>query len=156
MDRQYPPFGQIPGPLTCQRTCHSPDTAGGAVADELPSASDRPACQSANLNPCPRPPRCHLLLRSDVGRRTDPARDLAPDITDEGGARVVANLASGSRGQDEGIDSRVYTLWFAVDLANADQALTVRVEWPEADIEHETVTLRNTDIQAGLALATLP
>ncbi len=72
------------------------------------------------------------------------------------GPRVPASLASGTRGQDQGIDSRVYTLWFPVNLSEADKALTVHLTWPEAGIEHETVTIEPADIRAALELAHLP
>jgi hypothetical protein len=75
---------------------------------------------------------------------------------DEGGSHVPASLASGSRGQDQGIDSRIYTLWFPVSLGEADKALTVHLTWPEAGMEHEVVTIEPADIRAALELAHLP
>jgi hypothetical protein len=75
---------------------------------------------------------------------------------DENNTRVPANLARGSRGQDQGIDSRVYTLWFPVSLGEADKALTIHLSWPEAGIEHEAVTIEPADIRAALELAHLP
>jgi hypothetical protein len=75
---------------------------------------------------------------------------------DEGGSRVPANLASGSRGQDQGVDARVYTLWFPVSVSEADQLLTVHLTWPEAGIDHEAVTIEPSDIRAALGLAHLP
>jgi hypothetical protein len=71
-------------------------------------------------------------------------------------SRIAANLASGSRGQDHGIDFRVYTLWFPIDLGEADGPLTIRLSWPEAGIEHEAVTIEQADIRAALELAAVP
>jgi len=156
MERQYPPFGQIPGPLPAsphiiRRTPRAALSLTGLQV--LPAgllASLRTATRDTALLDV-----TYSFEAMSAGEQTQ--LDIWVETSqDEAGGRIAANMANGSRGQDEGIDSRIYTLWFPVDLTETERRLTVHVTWPEADIEHETVTIEQTDIQAALSLAHLP
>jgi hypothetical protein len=156
MERQYPPFGQIPGPLPASLYVIR-QTPRAALS--LTSFQVLPTGLLASLRTSTRDPALLDVTYSfeamSAGEQTQ--LDIWVETSqDEAGGRIAANLANGSRGQDGGVDSRVYTLWFPIDLAETERALTVHLTWPEAGIEHETVAIEPIDIQAALALAYLP
>lgn len=156
MERQYPPFGQIPGPLPA-----SPHIIRQTprVALSLTSFQALPTGLLASLRTSTRDTTLldvsYSFEAMSAGEQTQ-LEIWVEASPGDGGGRTAANLANGSRGQDEGIDSRVYTLWFPVGLAEADRALTIHLAWPEAGIKNDSVAIERTEIQAALALAYLP
>ena len=156
MERQYPPFGQIPGPLPASPHIIR-QTPRAALS--LTSFQVLPTGLLASLRTSTK--ETTLLDITYSFEAMSPGEQTQLEIwveasQGEDGNRVAANLANGSRGQDESIDSRVYTLWFPIHLAEIERALTVHLSWPEAGIEHETVKLQPSDLQEALALAYLP
>jgi hypothetical protein len=156
MERQYPPFGQIPGPVPSSPHIirQTPRAALSLTAFHvLPTgllASMRTLTRDTALLDV-----TYSFEAMSAGEQTQLEVWVAASQGD-GDGRIAANLTTGSRGQDEGIDSRVYTLWFPIDLADTERALTVYLTWAEAGIERETVAIEPSDIQAALALAYLP
>lgn len=80
----------------------------------------------------------HLTIWADV----DPVPNLPS-------APVAANLASGGRGQDAGLDFRSYTLWFPVELDIIVTAVRFTLAWPEAGIENKVMLLHRSQLVAA-------
>jgi hypothetical protein len=159
MERQYPPFGQIPGPVlagvyvvrqTSQVALSLTNfevLPTGLLATLRTSTSDTSLFEvtySFEAMSPGEPTQLDIWVDTDRGESRDEPR------------RIAANLARGSRGQDDGIDSRTYALWFPVDLSAADRALTIRLSWPEAGLEYEEVRIEQADARAALELAYTP
>jgi hypothetical protein len=150
MERQYPPFGHIPGPVL----------AGVYVVRQ----TSQVALSLTNFEVLPSGLLASLFDVTYSFEAMSPGEPTQLDIwveTDRGEprdepGRTAANLASGSRGQDDGINSRIYTLWFPVDLSKADGALTIRLSWPDAGLDHEEVRIERADVRAALELAYAP
>lgn len=115
MERQYPPFGHIPGPvLACGYVVRQTSQvalsltnfevlSSGLLATLRTSTSD-PSLFDVTYSFEAMAPGEPTQL--DIWVETD--RDGSRD----GPGRIAANLANGSRGQDDGINSRTYALWF--------------------------------------------
>lgn len=159
MERQYPPFGHIPGPVLAN-VYIARQTSKAALSltnfEALPtgllatlrtSTSD-PSLVDATYSFEAVPPgeaaQLSIWLETDRGETMDEP------------VRIAANLAHGSRGQNDGIDSRVYTLWFPADLRAADGTLTIRLSWSEADLEYGEVRIEQAVVRAALELAYIP
>lgn len=159
MERQYPPFGHIPGPVLAgvyvvRQTAQ--------VALSLTNFEVLPSGLLATLRTSTSDPSLSGVTYSFEAM--SPGEPTQLDIwveTDRGEpgvepSRIAANLARGSRGQDDGIDSRTYSLWFPVELGTADRALTIQLSWPEAGLEHEEARIEPADVRAALELAYAP
>ena len=159
MERQYPPFGHIPGPVLAGVYVIR-QTSQAALSlinfEVLPTgllATLRTSTRDTSLFDVTysfeamapgEPTQLDIWVETDRGESRDEP------------SRIAANLASGSRGQDQGIDFRVYSLWFPIDLGDADGPLTIRLTWPEAGLELEAVTIEPADIRAALQRALVP
>ncbi|HJQ01802.1 MAG TPA: hypothetical protein VJ851_09385 [Jatrophihabitans sp.] len=156
MERQYPPFGQIPGPIAAAPYLvrQTPQAALSLTAFQVLPSGVLVLLRTSTREPALVDARYSFeAMSADEPTQLQVWVESAPG---EESRRVAANLVNGSRGQDEGVDARVFTLWFPVDLQANDGPLVLRLEWPEADIVHETVTLEPTDIRAALAIAYVP
>jgi len=155
MERQYPPFGQIPGPVFGQHRLSA------RTADTLLSIGNFRAYPSGLL-------AClHTVTRDgrlfDVSYSFEPQRVAGPRQLDvwaryeggwlPGGSAVAPEVASVSRNKDSGIEARSYELWFAIDPQRAADAVTVAASWPEASIRTATVTLPAADLRLAAVLA---
>jgi hypothetical protein len=160
MERQYPPFGHIPGPVlagvyvvrqTSQVALSLTNfevLPTGLLATLRTSTSDPSlfgVTYSFEAMSPGEPTQLNIWVETDRGESRDEPAD-----------RIAANLANGNRGQDDGIDSRTYALWFPVELGTADRALTIQFSWPEAGLEHEAVIIESTDIREALEHAYVP
>jgi hypothetical protein len=159
MERQYPPFGHIPGPVLAGVYVIR-QTSQAALSltnfEVLPTgllATLRTSTRDTSLFDVTysfeamapgEPTQLDIWVETDRGESRDES------------SRIAANLASGSRGQDDGINSRVYVLWFPVDLSAVDGALTIRLNWPEAGLGHEEARIEPADVRAALGLAYAP
>jgi hypothetical protein len=156
MERQYPPFGQIPGPVLAgvYAVRHTPHAAlsltnfealpTGLLASLRTSTSDTDLFDGTYSFEAMSPSESTQLdIWLEVGRGDSRTQR----------SRIAANLVSGHRGQDQGVESRIYVLWFPVNLGNAEGPLTIRLSWPEAGIAHDEVRITQAEIREALALA---
>lgn len=154
MERQYPPFGHIPGSL--------PDAAydfywqAANTALSMTSFQVLPGGLLASLRVTTKDTSLVGATYAFEALSSDEPVQLVISLQSDAESAqrqlVAANLVTGSRGQDEGTDSAIYSLWFSVELADAQQ-LTLYLSWPEAGIDKKSIAFATEDIEAGLAHA---
>jgi hypothetical protein len=128
-ERQYPPFGQIPGLVGGDHELRVNGRAQGLLSGvlALPSgilASLWTATGDAELSGA-------TFAFERLGEEPAPA-DLRVVARADDGAAVPASLVSGGGGQDDGTDARTYLLWFPLDVATVTDSVQVTLSWPTA------------------------
>jgi hypothetical protein len=72
---------------------------------------------------------------------------LSSEIIKYGGrVRISPNLVNGSQGEEAGIDSRAYALWFPMDLLGLTDAVRFAITWPEAAMSPQSVVIGRNEL----------
>jgi hypothetical protein len=153
-ERQYPPFGQIPGLVAGDHELRVNGRALGLLSCvlALPTgilASLWTATSDAELSGA-----TYAFERLDTDAAPTDLRVVAQ--IDDRDDIVPASLLDGGGGQDEaGTDARTFLLWFPLDVTGVRNRVRVTLSWPTAGWE-ASLELPASAVSAAAARSAQP
>jgi hypothetical protein len=143
MERHSPPFGELPGPIRSDELRWKSGSAALILGNPLALSSGL----FASLWVVARSASPSRLSFSFEGGTSDGRLDVR--LRSAGSPDVGANLATGSRGWDDGIDASQYTLWFPIQIDALAGAIEIAVAWPAEGLTEQSLILPADRIQAA-------